>query len=123
MFHEPESSPKYSNIHSCVPSGLVTKPSRDITILRTTFRSVMALSRHSLLARRRRPAPRLGRRGRHELREELAGVGAGRPGDLLRRPGGDDGAALLAALRPHVDDAVGGLDDVEVLLDHDDRVA
>src|SRR5215213_7812659 len=42
-FHSPESSPNHSNIHSCVPSGLVTKPSRDITILRTTFRSVMSV--------------------------------------------------------------------------------
>src|ERR671916_457231 len=42
-FHSPESSPNHSNIHSCVPSGLVTNPSRDITILRTTFRSVMSV--------------------------------------------------------------------------------
>src|SRR3954453_11535083 len=41
-FHSPESSPKYSNIHSWVPSGLVTKPSRDMTILRITFLSLMA---------------------------------------------------------------------------------
>ena len=32
-------------------------------------------------------------------------------------------AALLAALGAHVDDPVGGLDDVEVVLDDDDRVA
>ena len=38
-------------------------------------------------------------------------------------PGGDDRAARLAALGPHVDQPVGGLDHVEVVLDHDDRVA
>ena len=32
-------------------------------------------------------------------------------------------AALLPALRTHVDEPVGGLDDVEVVLDHDDAVA
>src|ERR671930_319330 len=32
-------------------------------------------------------------------------------------------AALLAAFGPHVDDPVGGLDDVEIVLDHDDGVA
>ena len=34
--HPFESSPKNSNIHSCVPSGLVANPSRDTTILSTS---------------------------------------------------------------------------------------
>ena len=38
-------------------------------------------------------------------------------------PFGDDPAAAVAALRPEVDDPVGGLDDVEVVLDDEDRVA
>ena len=44
-------------------------------------------------------------------------------GDLLRRALRDDLAALLAALGAEVDDAVGRLDHVEVVLDHDDGVA
>ena len=61
--------------------------------------------------------------GSTRLGEELAGVGAGRRGDLLGRAGGDHLAALLAALGAEVDDPVGGLDHVEVVLDHDHRVA
>ena len=41
-------------------------------------------------------------------------------GDLLGRAGGDDHAALVPALGAHVDDAVRGLDDVEVVLDDHD---
>ena len=40
--------------------------------------------------------------------------------DLCGSAGGDDAAALFAAARPHVDDPVGALDDVEVVLDDDD---
>ncbi len=43
--------------------------------------------------------------------------------DRLGRPLGDHPAAAGAALRPHVDDPVGGLDDVQVVLDDDHRVA
>ena len=43
--------------------------------------------------------------------------------DLLGRALGDDPAAPVAALRTEVDDPVGGLDDVEVVLDDEDRVA
>src|SRR5256885_1062927 len=56
-------------------------------------------------------------------RRPRGGRGAGRPAAPLGRPPRHDLAALLAALRPHVDDPVGGLDDVEVVLDDDDRVA
>ena len=44
-------------------------------------------------------------------------------GHLLGRPRGDREATLLAALRAHVDDPVGALDHVEVVLDHDHAVA
>ena len=44
-------------------------------------------------------------------------------GDLLRGALGDHPAAAGAALGTHVDDPVRGLDDVEVVLDDDDRVA
>src|SRR3954452_9113442 len=72
------------------------------------------------------PPPRRARRPRrrlHDLGQEAPGVRLRHRGDLLRRAGGHDLAALLAALGPEVDDAVGGLDHVEVVLDHDDRVA
>ena len=42
---------------------------------------------------------------------------------VLGRALGDDQAAARAALGAHVDDPVGVLDDVEVVLDDDDRVA
>ena len=44
-------------------------------------------------------------------------------GDLLRRAGGDHLAALVPALGAEVDDPVGALDHVEVVLDDDHRVA
>jgi len=42
---------------------------------------------------------------------------------LLRPTRRDDLAALVPALRPQVDDPVGGLDDLQVVLDYDDDVA
>ena len=44
-------------------------------------------------------------------------------GDVFRGSLRDDPAAAVAALGPEVDDPVGGLDDVEVVLDDDHRVA
>src|SRR5205807_3514095 len=58
-----------------------------------------------------------------DLCQELARVGAGRLGDRLGRTFGDDLAALLAALGPEVDDVVGRLDHVEVVLDDQHGVA
>ena len=42
---------------------------------------------------------------------------------FFRRAGGHDGAAAVAALGTHVDDIVGGLDHIEVVLDDDDGIA
>src|SRR5690606_16282609 len=53
----------------------------------------------------------------------LTGKGARMARDLLRRAFRDDHAAAAAALGPEVDDPVGRLDHVEVMLDHDDRIA
>src|SRR5438552_5437467 len=58
-----------------------------------------------------------------DLAQVLARGGLLDRGDLLRRPGGDHLAARLAALGPEVDDPVGLLDHVEVVLDHEYRVA
>src|SRR5690606_4754672 len=55
--------------------------------------------------------------------QKLTGVGTLHPRDLLRRAGRDDLAAARAPLGAEVDDPVGRLDDVEVVLDDDDRVA
>src|SRR3546814_4903902 len=55
------------------------------------------------------------RRRRLEIpRQILPGIAAGDAGDLLGRAAGDDPAAAVAALRPEIDDVVGGLDDLEV---------
>ena len=43
--------------------------------------------------------------------------------DVFRRAGGHDVAALVARLGPHVDDPVGRLDHVQIVLDHHHRVA
>ncbi len=43
--------------------------------------------------------------------------------DLRRRPGANDRAAGVAALGAEVDEPVGSADDVEVVLDHSERVS
>src|SRR4051812_4911712 len=55
--------------------------------------------------------------------KEAAGVAGLDPRDLLRGALRDDLAPARAALRAHVDEPVGALDDVEVVLDDDDGVA
>src|SRR5262245_16750456 len=80
-----------------------------------------ALRRRGDLARRALAGLGFGRRG--EGAEEAAGVGGLDLGDLLGGAGGHQGAALFAAFGAHVDDPVGGLDHVEVVLDDDDGVA
>ena len=58
------------------------------------------------------------------VRSVFAGaVGQGVGDDLLGRAGHDDAAARFARLGPHVDDPVGRLDHVQIVLDHDHRVA
>src|SRR5687767_14996163 len=42
---------------------------------------------------------------------------------LLGRALKDDCSALMTPLRPHVDDPVGILDDMQIVLDDDDRIA
>src|SRR4051794_17002216 len=58
-----------------------------------------------------------------QLGEEAAGVGALDRGNLLGGAGGNHLSPLLASLGAEVDQAVGGLDHIEVVLDHDDAVA
>lgn len=55
--------------------------------------------------------------------EELARVRRGHLDDVLGTARRDDRAALVAALGAEVDDVVGRLDDVKVVLDDDDGVA
>src|SRR3954453_1400161 len=58
-----------------------------------------------------------------DLPQKRAGVRRSNRRDRLRRAFGDERAATGAALGAHVNDPVGGLDDVEVVLDDDDSVA
>ncbi len=44
-------------------------------------------------------------------------------GDLFGRADRNDAAPAVSALRPEIDDPIGGLDDVEIVLDHDHRIA
>lgn len=58
-----------------------------------------------------------------DLLEVFAGGGVGVLGEVFGGAGGDDLAAILAAFGAHVDNPVGGFDDVEVVLDDDHGVA
>src|SRR5947209_10198453 len=60
---------------------------------------------------------------RQHAAQVLAGVRARVARDLFGRAGGDDLPALVAAFGTEVDHVVGGLDHVEVVLDHQHRVA
>src|SRR5262245_24480490 len=53
----------------------------------------------------------------------VAGVGGRGLHDDVGGAGGDDVAAGVASLGAEIDDPVGALDDVEVVLDHDERSA
>ena len=55
--------------------------------------------------------------------QESSRVGVLALGDLFRRPGRDDFSAGVPAFGAEIDDVIGGLDDIEVVLDHQDRVA
>jgi hypothetical protein len=61
--------------------------------------------------------------GRGVLLERAPGVRGIAGHDLRHRAGADQLPAGLAALRAEVDDPVAGADDVEVVLDHHQRVA
>src|SRR5438445_10801286 len=71
----------------------------------------------------RRAPPRLARLDAQRLAQGLAGIARLVRRDLLRRPLGDEAAAAVAAFGAEVDDPVGGLDDIDVVLDHPHRVA
>ena len=58
-----------------------------------------------------------------DLLHVLAGEAIADPGQLFRRAFGDDRAAAKTTLGSEVDDVVGGLDHVEVVLDDDHRIA
>src|SRR5690349_24675129 len=80
----------------------------------------LARARAVRLALRARAA--VARRLQHGL-QVAAGIARLDVDDRLRRALRDDPAAARAALGTEIDDPVGGLDHVEVVLDHDHRVA
>ena len=45
------------------------------------------------------------------------------PRDGFRSAGSDEFSAFVAGLRPEIDDPIGALDHLEIVLDHDDGVA
>ena len=55
--------------------------------------------------------------------EAVAGVIAGHRGDLLGGTGGHDLSAALAPLGSQVEDPVGTLDDIQMVLNNEHRVA
>ena len=60
----------------------------------------------------------------HQCRAQIiAGMGIVLLGDIFRRSGGENLAALIAAFRSQVDDPIGGLDDIEIVFDDDNGVA
>ena len=58
-----------------------------------------------------------------DARQELPGVGLAIAGDLFRCSRGDDLSALLPAFRPEIDQPIGGLDYVEIVLNDEKRGA
>src|SRR5690606_22573350 len=59
----------------------------------------------------------------HDFLEVMAGMRTGAGNHVLRRALRHDLAAGVAAFGPEVDDPIGGLDDLEIVFDHDDRIA
>ena len=53
----------------------------------------------------------------------FAGVACFMFADVFWRPGGDDCAALFAAFGPHINDPIGGFDDIEIMFDNDNAIA
>ena len=64
-----------------------------------------------------------GQRGAERTAQELPGVALVHGGNLAGRAGRDHAPAAVAAFRTEVDDPVGGLDHLQVVLDHHHRVA
>src|SRR5262245_7717630 len=90
----------------------------------TTWRPIGPLVRSFMVSRpscRRSPSPSAG--PTQEAAQKLACVRCRHGRNLFRRSRGDDLATALATLGAEVDHPVGGLDDVEVVLDDDDGVA
>ena len=50
-------------------------------------------------------------------------MGASGAGDFFGSAGGDDAAAVFAALRAKIDDVVGGFYDVDIVFDYEYRIA
>ena len=55
--------------------------------------------------------------------EILPGITFADGGDFFRRALRDDSTAAIAAFRSQVDDVISNLDDVQIVLDHDDGIA
>src|SRR5215208_6933348 len=55
--------------------------------------------------------------------QELTGIRTRHGRDVLGCAGGDDRSAAISAVRTEIDDPVRRLDDIEVVLDHEDRVS
>src|SRR5437870_1708339 len=86
------------------------------TTRRATYRWSASCAWRALLSGRRH---RLAGASCEQRCQELSGVRPGMPGDLLRRPGGDDLAAGVAALGPQIDQPIARLDHVQIMLDDD----
>src|SRR5947209_6537361 len=79
-------------------------------------RSRVMLHGPSALALRRRLAREIGT----QIAAGMAGLDRG---DLVGRAGRDDMAAAVAPLGPEIDDPIRGLDDLQIMLDDEHRVA
>src|SRR5262245_46751956 len=90
--------------------------------LNTTAPPMSRTCKTRYLLCRLRPPLHLFPSPQHRL-EELPGITALLAHQVLRRPCGDDLAAAVAAFGAEVDDPVGGLDHLEIVLDHHHGVA
>src|SRR3954453_5138177 len=134
MFEERGRQPEYAELSRMRAAGVVRLVGEAVTHLRTPRSDTWERTRLRITRQPDRSAglparPLLRGRGRgdrirvEDLGEVPPGVALRHRRDQLRRALGDDRATPEPALRPHVDQPVGALDHVEVVLDDDDRVA
>src|SRR5215203_2266529 len=93
-----------------------TRTSPAATAARTRSRVSLTSLRRLALRRAKRPS-------RQNLPQEAPCVADRARRNVLRRALRHDGAAAVAAFRAHVDNPIGGFDDLQVVLDHHHGVA
>src|SRR5437764_6744721 len=85
-------------------------------------RSTMADRRSTMDDGRSLPCIRMRPAAGENWRQERAGVGPRRFGDLLRCPGRDDAPTFLTAFGTEIDDVIRRFQHIQIVFDDDERV-